>query len=221
MENMIRPTTEAASYFEVAEGFILLENLEFPKEVASKDPTYLKHFKMARSLKNTTYYTIRKHCALTPFGPFFTAAALDACMDEMQSIIGTDGAVDVLNRMAEQQGIDIRVGITIIHARVDSEQEPLRQRLRRFTVETLSDMKAELLGGRVAQLTHRASPFNNLDLYCKGDFASILRAVYSSEKDQIAQLRQSIASGATEEEAGAKVDTRVIDEAIDLFRRAQ
>ncbi|MGZ5225334.1 MAG: hypothetical protein ACXWCS_14305 [Burkholderiales bacterium] len=221
MDTMNSIHTEEVPRFEVAEGFILLENFEFPRTAKSDDPTYLKHFKMARALKNSAYYTVRKHCALTPFGPWVNATALDALTEEMETLAGPNGAVDVFNRMSASLNLDLRCELNLVHARVDTDQEILRRRLKRFTVDMLSEVKADLLAGALARLTHQASPFNNLDLYCKGGHVSVLRAVYDSVKEQIAVVRREIAGGAEPLEAGMKVSTSAIDMAIDYFRKSE
>lgn len=209
-----------APRFEVADGYILLENFEFPKDNKSKDTTYRKHLKTGQAVKNTTYYTVRKHCALTPFGPFLSPSALEGLLAEMGTIVGKGGIVDEYNRLSGLLGLDLRCEVNVVPLRADVTNETFRLRLKRFTVEALSEMKADIMAGRLNQLTHRASPFSNLDLYCKGSHVSVLRTVYDSLKEQIAVIRREVAAGAAPTEAGAKASTRAIDEAIDYFGRS-
>lgn len=203
--------------FEVADGYMLLEDFEFPTTPTSNDTTYMKHFKLGRSLKNTSYYTVRKYCALTPFGPFLSPEALQDALKEIRDLLESSR---VYNDMARDLGLDLRCRINFVYLESDGKQEIFRRRLRTFTIEKLKEMRADLVAGKLNQLTHRASPFANLDQYCKGPFVSVLRAMYQSTKEQAAQVRKYLTGGASPEEAGAKVDTRAIDLAIDYFESA-
>jgi len=203
--------------FEVAEGYILLEDFEFPTSPQSTDPTYLKHFKMGRGLKNTAYYTVRKYCALTPFGPFLSSDALRSALDEIATVVES---AQIYNELSHTLNLDLQFRISYVHLKIDPKNEVLKRRLKRFTVECLRELRADLVAGKLNQLTHRASPYSNLDLYCKGAFVSVLRAMYDALKTQIVEVRKRVAEGMTPEEAGAKADTRTIDLAIDYFENA-